>query len=1531
MKNFFSMKQSAVQRNDRNNKETTRFSKAIENITVHDHLCLIYKNKEEQFAAAIPFMRIGLERGEKCIYIVDDNTATEVLKAMRDGGIDVNGALKKGALAVVSKKEAYLRKGYFDPAEMVQFLTESTAQAKKEGFSALRATGEMTWMLGGEPGTDRLIEYEAKLNRFLPKNDCLALCQYNRNRFSPEILLDVIHTHPVVVVGNVVCKNFYYVPVEEFLKAGKGTSEEADRLLKNLLEREQKEEEHQNYLRFMESMDKVNRAIQGTNDLEQMMGDVLDVTISIFDCDRAWFVYPSDPKTGSYRVPMERTKPEYPGALAQGVEIPVDLETVRVFQAVESSSGPVTIDLESKPPLPALVIKNFHVQSQVAMNIYPKVDKPYMFGLHQCSFQRVWTREEKRLFQEIGRRLTDGLTSLLMNRDLKKSNIELVRINRALTMVSNINQILIHATDETTLLNEVCRIAIQEGGYLLAWVGYAEQNKIKTVSPIVQAGSGVGYLKNINITWSDEKNGRGPTGTAIRTGKTQISRDIEKDPNMLPWRQSARKYGFKSSIALPLSNEGQIFGCLTVYASEIGIFSAKEVNILEELANDLAFGIATLRLRIERTKVMYERGQFFKFFNLSTDIMVIVDPNGAFQKVNPTCLNMLGYSEADLLSKPFINFVHPDDKQSTIKEMARQIKIGSSLNFENRYLCKDGKVLWISWRANYNKDEGITYATGRDITEQKIVEILIARKTRALKIVSEINQSLIRINDETILLNETCRIAVELGGYPLVWVGFAEQNETKNIRPVAQAGFDSGYVKKLKLSWANDERGHSPGGAAIQTGKPSVVLDVAKDPIMAPWRKDALKRGYQSVIGLPLINNNKAFGVLMIYSNELNAFSDEEIKILSELASDLAFGITAQRVRSERDEIGDRFVAAFSTSPDLINITRLRDGMILEINDGYTKLLGYSHAESIGKTIPELSIWANPADRSKFIATLEKVGQVADFETIFRRKDGTLLTVLHSARIFNLKGEKCIISIVHDITDRKKAEEKIRKNEIDLREAQRIGRIGNWDWDAKTDKIYWSEEYYHITGYDLKKSPPGYAEHLKLYTPESAARLDAAVKLNMKTGEPYELDLQFAKPNEPFRWITARSETKRDAQGKIIGLRGTAQDITERKVTEEKLVKIALERERALLEVKKLAMVVENTFESVSLIDLGKTNLLLYVNSAWENMYGYKKGEVVNKRVALILDVLKRDPKMEKIFWDTVAKGEMFSGQIEWQKRNGDLFWADVHTIPLRDERGKIYMWCNVIRDVTEAKVADRAKSEFVSLASHQLRTPLTGIKWLSELLLRDPDHTLTPDQIELVQGVILSNKRTIALVDDLLDVSHIEKGKNLKLTLVSVDVIPLITFAIAEKKHLAIGKHIIIELDKTLPKQLVLTVDKEKIQQLFENLIDNAVKYSNPDTKIIVGAKFNNGDVVFFVQDHGIGIPSANQHSIFNRFFRADNAAKIDNTGTGLGLYIAKGIIEYHHGKIWFESVEGKGSTFYFSLPLDVAKDKIVKKPKKN
>jgi PAS domain S-box-containing protein len=192
---------------------------------------------------------------------------------------------------------------------------------------------------------------------------------------------------------------------------------------RDISERKLAEQERLANLQFFESMDQVNRAIQGASSLEQMMSDVLDVVLSVFNCDRVFLLYPCDPETSVWTVPMERTRPEYPGVLAMGIEMPIDPDVAETFRVLLNSSGPVKFGPESDYPLPTEVAERFGFKSFMGMALYPKVGKPWEFGLHQCSYPRAWTPEEERLFQEVGRRLTDGLTSLLTYRDLKESEI----------------------------------------------------------------------------------------------------------------------------------------------------------------------------------------------------------------------------------------------------------------------------------------------------------------------------------------------------------------------------------------------------------------------------------------------------------------------------------------------------------------------------------------------------------------------------------------------------------------------------------------------------------------------------------------------------------------------------------------------------------------------------------------------------------------------------------------------------------------------------------------------------------------------------------------------------------------------------------------------------------------------------------------------------------------------------------------------------------------------------------------------------
>ena len=207
----------------------------------------------------------------------------------------------------------------------------------------------------------------------------------------------------------------------------RGEPEEFVATVVDVTERKHAEKEHRAQLWFLESMDAIDRAIQGTSDLEQMMGDVLDAVLKIFRCDRAWLLYPCDPEADSLRVPAERTRPEYAGALGAGVDIPNEPEVADVSRSLLAADGPVRFDPESGHALPAELAERFDFKSIIAMAVHPKVDKPYAFGLHQCSRPRVWTPHEERLFHEIGRRLADALDTLLMFRNLRESQRKLER------------------------------------------------------------------------------------------------------------------------------------------------------------------------------------------------------------------------------------------------------------------------------------------------------------------------------------------------------------------------------------------------------------------------------------------------------------------------------------------------------------------------------------------------------------------------------------------------------------------------------------------------------------------------------------------------------------------------------------------------------------------------------------------------------------------------------------------------------------------------------------------------------------------------------------------------------------------------------------------------------------------------------------------------------------------------------------------------------------------------------------------------
>ncbi len=208
---------------------------SVKDMRPGDHLCFIYETEKEHQALLTPFMRQGLELGEKVLYIIDDHTKKEVLNYLRDDGMVVESYLKSGQLDIITVDKAYMKEGFFDPDAMIELLRDETERSMEQGYSALRLTGEMTWSLKGKRGSERIIEYEARVNEFFPNSRCLAICQYDRRRFEPAMLSDVLATHPIAIIGTEIIDNFYYVPPEDFLRPDR-EAKKLDKRLKSLLD-----------------------------------------------------------------------------------------------------------------------------------------------------------------------------------------------------------------------------------------------------------------------------------------------------------------------------------------------------------------------------------------------------------------------------------------------------------------------------------------------------------------------------------------------------------------------------------------------------------------------------------------------------------------------------------------------------------------------------------------------------------------------------------------------------------------------------------------------------------------------------------------------------------------------------------------------------------------------------------------------------------------------------------------------------------------------------------------------------------------------------------------------------------------------------------------------------------------------------------------------------------------------------------------------------------------------------------------------
>jgi PAS domain S-box-containing protein len=386
------------------------------------------------------------------------------------------------------------------------------------------------------------------------------------------------------------------------------------------------------------------------------------------------------------------------------------------------------------------LLEQFQVQANLVVPIIVKEEVWGLLIAHQCDAPRQWHSSELDLLDKLSVQIAIHIQQVeayeKSQRELEQHQLtqkQLQKINRSLRMISRCNDALVHSKEEKTLLQTICQLIVEVGGYRLAWVGYREEDENKRVKAFAQFGYEDGYLESVDITWADTERGQGPCGTAIRTGKPYIVTNIQTDPKFLLWREEARRRGYQSMIAIALKDHlGKAFASLNIYAEECNTFQMEEIELLTELADNLSYGIFSIRAKIERSQAETAlRESEERFRQLAENIhevfylshvepfeMLYVSPG--YERIwQRTCKSV--YQQP----KSFIDSIHPEDQEGVFAAIQRQMQ-GEVTQQEYRIIRPDGSLRWIN-----DSSVPITDQTGKvyricgvaeDITERIYAE-----------------------------------------------------------------------------------------------------------------------------------------------------------------------------------------------------------------------------------------------------------------------------------------------------------------------------------------------------------------------------------------------------------------------------------------------------------------------------------------------------------------------------------------------------------------------------------------------------------------------------------------------------------------------------------------------------------------------------------------------------------------------------------------------------------------------------------------
>lgn len=488
-----------------------------------------------------------------------------------------------------------------------------------------------------------------------------------------------------------------------------------------------------------------------------------------------------------------------------------------------------------------------------------------------------------------------------------RAESSLQRANRTLKTLSESRQVLAKAVNESELLQEICRILVEDGRYRMAWVGLAEPDQNKSLRPLAHYGMDGDYLDSIIPIRINDEQKPSPFWEAMSTGQPCIIRSIRTEAPLAPWGNEALQRGFASLSVFPLRTRGQIWGGLTIYGGEFDAFDAEEVKLLNELAADLEFGIETLKTREEHRRaeqaLQASEEQYRLLVNNLNHGLIIVDPEGVITFVNPRFGGMLGYPPHEITGHHAKDFMDPGNWEILQAQLAGKL-IGESKPYELTLTRKNGEkvVTLITPMPIFNPSTQVqsSFAVVTDITARKHAEDRAQEHLHSLGLLIAGVGKLAKIRDPGVMVQEICQLVVEAFDTQLVWLGRVESDN--RISALYWAGERADFLKDVEINLDNPLLNIGPTGQALQTRVPVLLNHPSPSIDQANLQAAPQIQSYQSLGAFPLILDQQAFACLNIYSRRPNFFTPERVDLLQAFASISAAAMENARLSAKAEK-----------------------------------------------------------------------------------------------------------------------------------------------------------------------------------------------------------------------------------------------------------------------------------------------------------------------------------------------------------------------------------------------------------------------------------------------------------------------------------------------------------------------------------------------------------------------------------------------------------------------------------------------------